>query len=124
MVNEATSAFLEDVAQLVVLDISSLLLLVLFLVKDEQINERMKLIELSFLGVNKLALVMVNIVFFTTQNLSLLLFFFLACFLVAGIMQLRTYSLKFELENINKWPTADIMIRYADTLRYYLSRRD
>jgi len=38
---------------------------------------------------------MVNIIFFTNQSLSLLLFFFLAVFLVAGLMQLRTYSLKF-----------------------------
>lgn len=39
-------------------------------------------------------------------------------------MQWRTRSLEFELQNINKYPTADIMIRYTENLRYYLSRRD
>ena len=39
-----------------------------------------------------------------------------------GTLQLRTYSMKFELDNINKWPTADIMMRQASTIRYYLSR--
>jgi hypothetical protein len=28
------------------------------------------------------------------------------------------------LENINKWPTADIILRYTNNLRYYLSRKD
>lgn len=55
----------------------------------------MKLIELSFIGTNLLALLMVNIVYFTNQDLSLLLFFFLSFFLIAGIMQIKTYSLKF-----------------------------
>lgn len=83
--------------QLVVLDISGLLLGILMLLKDEQVNEVVKLIELSFLGVFGLSLVMLNIVFFTTQNLSIPLFFILSVFLVAGIWRVRTYSLKFEL---------------------------
>jgi peptidoglycan/LPS O-acetylase OafA/YrhL len=49
---------------------------------------------------------MVNIIYFTNQDLSLLLFFFLSGFLIAGLMQVKTYSLKFELENINKWTTS------------------
>jgi hypothetical protein len=106
LLNEALSYFLIDVTQLIILDISSLLLLVLFWIKDEQVTERMKLIELSFLGTNLLSLLMVNIIYFTNQELSLLLFFFLAAFLVTGLMQVKTYSLKFELENINKWTTS------------------
>lgn len=61
---------------------------------------------MSFLGTNLLALLMVNIIYFTNQDLSLLLFFFLSGFLIAGLMQVKTYSLKFELENINKWTTS------------------
>ena len=41
---------------------------------------------------------------------------------VAGVMQIKPYSLRFQLDNINKWPTPDIMMRYASTLRYYISR--
>jgi ABC-type multidrug transport system fused ATPase/permease subunit len=123
ILNEALAYFLIDITQLVILDLSSALLLVLFWLKDEQVTEKMKLIELSFLGTNLLALLMVNIIYFTNQDLSLLLFFFLATFLIAGLMQVKTYSLKFELENINKWTTSEVMIRYANTLRYYLSRR-
>ena len=95
LLNEALSYFMADVTQLIILDISSVLLLVILWVKDEQVMERMKLIELSFLGTNLLALLMVNIVYFTNQDLSLLLFFFLSTFLIAGTMQVKTYSLKF-----------------------------
>lgn len=95
ILNEALAYFLIDITQLVVLDLTSALLLVLFWLKDEQVTEKMKLIELSFLGTNLLALLMVNIIFFTNQDLSLLLFFFLSTFLVAGLMQVKTYSLKF-----------------------------
>ena len=44
ILNEALAYFLGDMTQLVILDMSSALLVVLFWVKDEQITERMKLI--------------------------------------------------------------------------------
>jgi hypothetical protein len=47
----------------------------------------------------------------------------LTAFLVVGILQLKPYSLRFELDNINKWPTAAIMLRQAGTISYYLSRQ-
>lgn len=47
----------------------------------------------------------------------------LIVFIVAGILQLKPYSLRFELDNINKWPTASIMLRYAGTISYYMSRQ-
>ena len=124
LLNEALAYFLIDVTQLVALDLTSALLLVLFWIKDQQVTEKMKLIQLSFLGTNILALLMTNIIFFTDQDLSLFLFFLLSAFLIAGLMQVKTYSLKFQLENINKWTTSEVMIRYTNTLRYYLSRKD
>jgi hypothetical protein len=47
--------------------------------------------------VNLLAVFMLDILYFTNQEMSLLLFFFLSTFLVIGLMQLKTYSMKFEL---------------------------
>jgi hypothetical protein len=54
-----------------------------------------KLIELSFLGVFGLSILMLNILHFTTQNLSVQLFFVLSLLLAAGVMQVETYSLQF-----------------------------
>jgi hypothetical protein len=44
LLNEALAYFLIDVTQIVVLDLTSALLLVLFWIKDEQVTEKMKLI--------------------------------------------------------------------------------
>jgi len=56
-----------DNVQLIILDILSILLMLLVVLKDEQINERARQIELSFHGVNILALILINVVFFTGQ---------------------------------------------------------
>jgi hypothetical protein len=44
IINEALAYFLGDMTQLAILDMSSVLLVVLFWFKDEQITEKMKLI--------------------------------------------------------------------------------
>ncbi len=42
-----------------------------------------------------LAILMLNIIYFTDQHLSLVLFFLLSAILVLGISHLKLYSLKF-----------------------------
>jgi hypothetical protein len=124
LLNEAIAFFLADTVQLIVLSVLSVLLTLLVVFKDEQMNERARQIELSFHTVNLLALVLVNVASFTSQSISLLSFFFLAAFAVVAVLQIRMRSLRFELENINKWPTADVILRYTKTLRHYLARKD
>ena len=58
------------------------------------------------------------------RKVTLELLLLLICFLVAAVAHLNTYSMEFEIQNINKWPTAEIIIRYTNTLRAYLRRRD
>ena len=48
----------------------------------------------------------------------------LAVILFLAIMQLKVYSIDFELKNVNKWPTSEVMMRYASTLRWFLSYRE
>jgi hypothetical protein len=97
LLNECIHYYFTDIIALIVLDLSSILLLIIIVIKEESQIERVKLTEYSFLSLNKLALVMVNIIYFTSQELSLLLYFILAIFLLAATQQLKTYSLKFEL---------------------------
>lgn len=42
---------------------------------------------------------------------------------MAGVMHVNTYSLEFQIQNINKWPTSDIIIQYTAGLRTFLNRR-
>jgi hypothetical protein len=84
----------------------------------------MKLIELTMIALNILTIAMTNLIYFLTLQLNFALFCLLAIILVATIQQLKLHSLKFELDNVNKWTTPAIMIRYASTLRYYLSRQN
>lgn len=94
---EIVSFLSNSLTQLIILALGNLLMLIVFLLKDEHLSDRIKLLELSLIAVNHLALIMVAIIYFTNQQLTLLLFFMLAVFLTAGIMRLKTYSLKFEL---------------------------
>jgi hypothetical protein len=96
--------------------------LVFVLWKDEHLEEIGKLVELAGLAVNILGYLMVLAMVATRGSIPLYSYLALVPFLVGGILQLKPYSLRFELENINKWPTAEIMIRYSSTLRYYLAR--
>jgi len=71
-----------------------------------------------------LGIMIVNFSFALGSQVQIWVYLLLCAGVWGGVMQVRTYSMKFELENINKWPTADIMIRQASTIRYYLSRGD
>lgn len=96
----------------------------MFFLKNEHLNSQTKLIELSFLGVNMLGYLILDLSLAFSYAFSLELFFILGIFLVGGILQLRLYSLEFQIQNINKWPTSEIIIRYAADLRFYLRARD
>jgi|JI9StandDraft_1071089.scaffolds.fasta_scaffold734126_2 hypothetical protein len=84
----------------------------------------MKLVELSYLSINMLSYLVVDVSYMFSQEFTLELLLLLTCFLVAAVAHLNTYSMEFEIQNINKWPTAEIIIRYTNTLRAYLRRKN
>ena len=71
VLNETIFVVMENMSSLVVYGISIVLLLALFLLKNEHLNERMKLIELSFLCVGMLGLLMVLIMVLLSQTLDI-----------------------------------------------------
>jgi hypothetical protein len=93
--SEIVFAFLSSKSALAVFAICSLLMFVLFIVKDEHLNEKHKLTELSFLCVNLLGIGMTGFTVVISYSLSLELFFLMAGFVVATVMKYKSYSLKF-----------------------------
>ena len=69
--SEVVFTFLSNRSALAVFAICSLLMLVLFIIKNEHLNERYKLIELSFLCVNLLGIGMAGFTVLISYNLSL-----------------------------------------------------
>ena len=84
----------------------------------------MRLLEFCLLSISMLGCLTVDISMAFYANFNVFLFFMMALFMAAAIYNLKTYSIEYEVQNINKWPTAEIIIKYNNTLRYYLSRRD
>ena len=109
---------------LIIANLTTALLLILFVFKNEHLNEQAKLIELSFLTVTTTALTIVDLKVLLGLSFSLYTFGVIALFVLAATLSLNTYSLEYEIQNINKWPTSDIKIRYTDSLRLYLDRRE
>lgn len=68
----------------------------MFFLKNEHLNSQTKLIELSFLGVNMLGYLILDLSLAFSYAFSLELFFILGIFLVGGILQLRLYSSSFK----------------------------
>jgi hypothetical protein len=111
-------------SHLIVTGLASGLLLVLFYFANEYLSEEAKLVELSFLVVNAVGVALAGLSFVLGYGISLYLWLVGALLLVAAVLHTNSYSLEFEVQNINKWPTSEIMVRYTDNLRLFLGRRD
>lgn len=74
------------------------------------------------LGVNLVAIILLDI----KKILNFPIYF--PTVIIVGVLVLlfclffEMFSVKFELENVNKWNTANIVLRYTRTLRLMLSR--
>jgi len=123
IVGQISFLIVQEQIFLTILNFSSLFMTFLFKFKDEHLTEITKLIELSFLMVNKTGIILLNLKILLGHQISLPLYFMVILVLVASTLMMNTYSLEFEILNINKWPTSDIKIKYNDNLRSYLSRK-
>ena len=108
---------------LLILDLTALVLVLLGALRSEEVGAGAWAVITGLLGVNCIAVLMANVLSFTSQSLSLPLLASLALALVLGLSQIPPHSMEFELNNINRWPTAEIMTRYTNTLRHYLNHR-
>ena len=102
------------------LNLSIILVLVVFLLKDEHQSENIKKIEATMIAINFIAVLMTNLKVFFQIELELSLFVILVPFLVLGVMQLHLFGIKFLLENINKWSTPALRIRYCQTIQLWV----
>ena len=123
IVGQISFLIVQEQIFLTILNFSSVFMIFLFKFKDEHLTEITKLIELSFLMVNKTGIILLNLKILLGHQISLPLYFMVILVLVASTLMMNTYSLEFEILNINKWPTSDIKIKYNDNLRSYLSRK-
>jgi len=123
IVGQISFLIVQEQIFLTILNFSSVFMIFLFKFKDEHLTEITKLIELSFLMVNKTGIILLNLNILLGHQISLPLYFMVILVLVASTLMMNTYSLEFEILNINKWPTSDIKIKYNDNLRSYLSRK-
>lgn len=95
IINEINAYFLDGGAQLAVLNLTTLgLLIILVLLKDE-VSEKIKLMQYSFVATQLLAVLFLNLYYIVTPPLPAFLFPLLAPFLFLAVMQLKTTSLRF-----------------------------
>jgi hypothetical protein len=80
--------------------------------------------QYSFLSVQLLACLFVDLSKILDPPLPPFLFPILAPMVFLAVIQLKTTNLRFELENVNKWPTPKIMISYARKLKDYIALKN
>lgn len=74
--------------------------------------------------INVIPIVMINAMYFLKIDLNISFLLILWPISIIAIQKLNLHTLQFEIENVNKWNTPTIMIRYAQTLRRLLKRTD
>ena len=124
IVNEVNAYLLTGGAQLAILNLTTLGLLIMLVLLKDEVSEKIKLMQCAFIATQLLAVLFLDLYYLVAPPLPAFLFPLLAPFLFLAVMQLKTTSLRFELSNINKWPTPEIMISYARKLRDYLALRE
>ena len=76
------------------------------------------------LVINIIPIVMINVIYFMNVNLNFTVLLILWPISIVSIQRMNLHTLEFELDNVNKWNTPAMMIRYAETLRKLLKRKD
>ncbi len=93
VVNELTFFYLSDMVKLIVLDFSILLMLMIFLLKDQHYQEWTKLLELNMLVVNIIPIVMINIIYFMNVNLNFTVLLILWPISIVSIQRMNLHTL-------------------------------
>lgn len=95
IVSEIMAYFLEGGAQLAILNLTTLGLLVVLLLLKDEVSERIKLMQCSFVAVQLLAVLFLDLYYLVAPPLPAFLFPLLAPFLFLAVLQLKTTSLRF-----------------------------
>ena len=93
--NELTFYYLDEMVQLIVLDISIVIMLTIFFLKDEHYQEWTKLLELNMLIINAIPIAMINAMYFLKIDLSFSFLLILWPISIVSIQRMNLYSLEF-----------------------------
>jgi hypothetical protein len=93
LASEISFNWMPRTSHLIVTNIFSALLLILFYFTEEYLSQQAKLIELSFLMVNSVGVGLVDFSFVLGYGISLYLWFIGALLVVAAVLHTNTYSL-------------------------------
>ena len=81
-------------------------------------------LEFLCIVVNSLAIVLLDLMLLFHFSISIAFWIILSVFLTIAIMNVQLFNLAYELENVNKWNTSQIMISYSAKLRQVLNNVD
>ena len=76
------------------------------------------------LVVNAVPIALANVIFFLDIEIDFSFLLILWPIVLVAVQKINLHTLEFELENVNKWNTPLMIIRYTETLRKLLKRTD
>ncbi len=93
LVNEITFYYMEETVKLIVLDISIVLMLAVFFLKDEHSQEWTKLLELNMLLINFIPIAMINAMYFLRIQLNFSFLLILWPIAIISVQKLNLHTL-------------------------------
>jgi hypothetical protein len=67
---------------------------------------------------------MANVIYFLNVELDFSFLVIIWPIAIVAVQKMNLHTLEFELENVNKWNTPAMMVRYTETLRKLLKRSE
>lgn len=74
--------------------------------------------------INAIPIAMINAMYFLKIEMNFSFLLILWPMAIVAVQKMNLHTLQFELQNVNKWNTPAMMIRYSQTLRKLLKRTD
>ena len=76
------------------------------------------------LTINVIPIAMANVIYFLNVELDFSFLVIIWPIAIVAVQKMNLHTLEFELENVNKWNTPAMMVRYTETLRKLLKRSE
>jgi hypothetical protein len=67
---------------------------------------------------------MANVIYFLNVEFDFSFLVIIWPIAIVAVQKMNLHTLEFELENVNKWNTPAMMVRYTETLRKLLKRSE
>jgi hypothetical protein len=74
--------------------------------------------------INVIPIGMANVIYFLNVELDFSFLVIIWPIAIVAVQKMNLHTLEFELENVNKWNTPAMMVRYTETLRKLLKRSE